>query len=278
MAETMMRFSQQRALGLLLFVVFSAAIVWTYQNFAAEIRGMSYLTGWALFGVMILLTVYNGRKKIPFLPVLSSESWLQFHIYAGLLTGTLFLVHVAFRVPTGGFQMVLTWLYVLVMVSGFAGLFISREIPRRLTARGGEVLFERIPSIRVQLREQGQKLALESVGQFKATTIADFYVRELSDFFDAAKNQVAHLMQRRAPLNQLLGKISDVNRYLNNEERATMDKISTLVQEKDGLDYHHAHQMLLKIWLFVHIPLTYSLMLFVLVHIALVFAFSGGTR
>jgi len=34
----------------------------------------------------------------------------------------------------------------------------------------------------------------------------------------------------------------------------------------------------LKTWLFVHIPLTYSLLLFSLAHIVVVFAFSGGAR
>ena len=35
-----------------------------------------------------------------------------------------------------------------------------------------------------------------------------------------------------------------------------------LVRQKDGLDYHLSLQMLLRGWLFIHIPLTYSLMIF----------------
>jgi hypothetical protein len=48
------------------------------------------------------------------------------------------------------------------------------------------------------------------------------------------------------------------------------------VRQKDGLDYHHALQLTLKLWLFVHIPLTYSLLIFSLVHLVLVYAFAGG--
>jgi hypothetical protein len=44
------------------------------------------------------------------------------------------------------------------------------------------------------------------------------------------------------------------------------------------LDYHQSLQFTLKIWLFVHLPLTYSLMIFTLLHIVLVLAFSGGAR
>jgi len=73
-----------------------------------------------------------------------------------------------------------------------------------------------------------------------------------------------------------LNKISDLNRYLNEPERATLDQIAALVRQKDGLDYHYALQFTLKFWLFTHIPLTCSLLLFILAHVVLVFAFSGG--
>jgi len=259
-----------------LFIVLAAGIVWAHRHYAGEVGHISYLTGWTLCGVILLLTLYNGRKKLPFLPLLSSENWLQFHIYAGLLTGVLFAVHVSYKIPGGWFQRMLASLYLLVMASGIFGLIISRTIPRRLTTRGGEVLFERIPSLRLQLREQSEKLALQSVAQSKSGTIADFYWRELSGFFAGAKNLPGHLLEARGPINHLLARINEVNRYLNGEERATMDEIAGLVRQKDGLDYHQAHQLLLRIWLFVHIPLTYSLLLFILVHVVLVFAFFGG--
>ena len=57
-----------------------------------------------------------------------------------------------------------------------------------------------------------------------------------------------------------------------------MNEIATLVRQKDGLDYHYSLQLILKLWLFVHIPLTYSLLLWTLAHIVLVFAYSGGAR
>lgn len=271
-----MRFSQQRALGFTVFLILAAEIVCLHLTYAGQMPHLSYLTGWALLGVILLLALYNGRKKLPFLPLLSSEEWLQFHIYAGLLTGVLFAVHVSYKIPAGWFQGVLAWLYLLVMASGFFGLFLSRTIPKRLTTRGGEVLFERIPSLRRQLQEQAGQLALQSVAESKSGTIADFYLRELKDFFNGPRNCSSHWSGDGSPVNRLLTKISDVQRYLNEQERATLEKIAVLVRQKDGLDYHYAHQLLLKTWLFVHIPLTYSLLLFTVVHIVLVFAFSGG--
>ena len=36
-------------------------------------------------------------------------------------------------------------------------------------------------------------------------------------------------------------------------------------------------RMLLKLWLFVHIPLTYALLVFIAAHVVLVHAFAGGS-
>jgi hypothetical protein len=271
-------FSRQRSAGLIFFIISSVAAIWAHAKYAGVIPGLAYLSGWVLFAVMLALTFYNARKKISFLPLFSSEVWLQFHIYAALLTAVLFAVHVSYKIPTGWFEGTLAWLYLLVMLSGFFGLFASRGIPKRLTTRGGEVLFERIPGIRRQLQERAEALALGSVELTKSPTIADFYLRELKGFFDGARNMVPHWFEIRAPLNQLLNRISDLNRYLNESERATLDEIATLVRQKDGLDYHYSLQLVLKLWLFVHIPLTYSLLLWTVAHIVLVFAYSGGAR
>ena len=152
-----MRFSQQRGFGWAVFLIMAVEIVILHRVYAGGMPRLRFLTGWALFGVILLLALYNGRKKLPFLPLLSSEEWLQIHIYAGLLTGVLFAVHINYTITSGWFQGVLAWLYLLVMASGFFGLFLSRAIPKRLTTRGGEVLFERIPAIRRQVREQAEQ-------------------------------------------------------------------------------------------------------------------------
>jgi hypothetical protein len=271
-------FSKQRWIGLSLFVLLSALTLWLHARWLGSILRLSFLTGWSLFAVILCLTFYNPRKKLPFLPLFSSEAWLQFHIYAGLLTGVLFAVHISFRVPAGWFETILAWLYVLVMLSGFFGLFVSRTLPRRLTARGGEVLFERIPAIRRELRERAEALALKSISEGKSPTIAEFYSRELRDFFEGQKNLGLHLFEVSTPLNRLLSRIRDLNRFVNEQERVMIEQLVLLVRQKDGLDYHYSLQLALKTWLFVHIPLTYSLLLFTLVHIVLVFAFSGGAH
>ena len=86
------------------------------------------------------------------------------------------------------------------------------------------------------------------------------------------------MLEVSGPSNRILNRIKELNRYLNDQEKLVLEQIAALVRQKDGLDYHYSLQLVLKTWLFVHIPLTYSLLLFTLVHIVLVFAFSGGAR
>ena len=76
---------------------------------------------------------------------------------------------------------------------------------------------------------------------------------------------------------QLAREIDGQKRYLNREGRELLEEIAWRVEAKDNLDRQHALQLLLKAWLFVHIPLTYSLILVALVHLMLVYAFDGGT-
>jgi hypothetical protein len=274
----MSRFTRQRLLGTLFFGAASALAIWGHLRWRGAWAHWDHLTGWALLGVMLVLAAYNARKKLPFLPLGTSEGWLQIHLYAGLFTGTLFLIHTDFRRPTGWFGGVLTALYAVVMVSGLVGLAMTRVFPRRLTTRGGEVLFERIPALRHALAARAEALVLASIPAGGGTVLAELYERRLRAFLAAPRHFWAHLFDSRRSVQQVLAELDETRRYLDDAGRATVDQLQRLVREKDGLDYHRALQGALKLWLFVHVPFTWSLLLFTVAHVVIVYAFSGGAR
>jgi hypothetical protein len=276
----MSRFGRQSFIGTLLLLLASGGALMAHRRWSHELPNYAYLSGWALMAVMILLALYNMRKRLPFLSLGSSEAWLQVHVYAGFFTVVLFLIHLNFRMPTGWFEGTLAWLYVFVTGSGIVGLFFSRVLPRRLATRGGEVIYEKIPALRHALRQEAEALALAGGASAVAPSpvLADFYLLHLHDFFQGPKYFWPHLLDSRRPLNALMREVDEVRRYLNEAERVTLQKLADLVRRKDGLDYHHALQATLKLWLFVHLPLTYSLMIFSVLHVIIVFAFSGGSR
>jgi len=272
----MNRFHRQFFMGTLALLAATVAALWAHRHFHHALPNYAFLTGWILFAAMLVLTFFNARKKLPFLPLGKAETWLQIHIYLGFFTVVLFLIHLNFRAPHGWFEMTLAWLFALVSASGVVGLIFSRTLPRRLATRGGEVIFEKIPALRHALKSEAENLALGA--EAKSPIIAEYYPKRLATFFSGPGNFWLHLAESRRPVSALLAELEDLRRFANETERATLDKISALVRQKDGLDYHRALQLALRLWLFVHIPLTYGLLIFTALHIVLVFGFSGGAR
>jgi hypothetical protein len=254
----------------------TVATLWFHTRFHQALPGYAFLTGWTLLGAMLVLTFYNVWKKLPFLPFGRSETWLQLHIYLGFFTVVLFLVHLDFHAPRGWFEITLAWLFALVSGSGMAGILLSRVLPRRLATRGGEVIFEKIPALRHALKCTAENLALGPEAQ--SPVVGEFYVRRLAAFFAGPKYFWLHLVESRRARAALLAELEDLQRTGNENEEAALEKLAALVRQKDSLDYHRALQLTLKLWLFVHIPLTYGLLIFTALHIVLVFGFSGGAR
>ena len=234
------------------------------------------LSGWLLLSLIAFLAAYNLRKKLPFLPLGSSSTWLQFHIYAGLFTAAIFGTHIQWRIPRGAFEIVLAVLYLLVFCSGVVGLFLSRSFARRLTTRGDEVMFERIPVHLKRLQSEAETLVLNFLVESESSAVAQFYADRLEPFFAKTRHFWQHLAQSSRPRVALLSEISAYERFLNEGEREAMRQLAGHVEKKDDLDYQFALQATLKYWLFLHIPLTYALLVFAVLHWLLVFAFSGG--
>ena len=63
---------------------------------------------------------------------------------------------------------------------------------------------------------------------------------------------------------------------MSETERGYANQLRELVIRKDDLDFHFWLQATLKGWLFVHVPLSYCLLILSLLHVVLVYAFGGG--
>src|ERR1039457_2820412 len=85
LAEIMNRFRRQFFSGLFALIAATAGALWLNGKYNA-LPNYAFLTGWALLAGMFVLTIYNVRKKLPFLPLGKSETWLQIHIYLGFFT------------------------------------------------------------------------------------------------------------------------------------------------------------------------------------------------
>jgi hypothetical protein len=243
---------------------------------SAALHRTTMASGWILLSLIVGLALYNVRKKLPFLQLGNSATWLQIHIYVGLLSAIVFGMHLKWRIPNGVFECALASLYALLFLSGLFGLIVSRMFARRLSARGGDVLFGRIQPMRRNTRARVEQMVTQCMASTESTAVPEYYVQRLKPFFDGPRHFWQHLVVSGRPRRRILTELQGQDRFLNETERNTMQQIAEYVQQKDDLDFQYAHQVTLKYWLFAHVPLTYAMLAFTTIHVVLVFAFSGA--
>jgi hypothetical protein len=106
--------------------------------------------------------------------------------------------------------------------------------------------------------------------------IMDLYSNHLRDFFLGPRNFVAHVIGSRRPLKRITDEIDNLYRYVDKQSQEKLDIIRDLVIEKDRLDFARVFLGLNKAWLFVHVPVTYSLIVLAVLHVLAVYSFSSG--
>jgi len=246
------------------------------RSSAAALRNPSFVTGWCLAALVVGLLLLNLRKSLPFLPLGSAAAWLQVHLQLGALGVILFFEHIGWRLPTGGLEGMLALVFTGTCFSGVVGLVLSRVLPPRMARRGEPVIFERLPMLRRELYGRVETLVHDSIQQTGSTTIAAFFHTRLMGFLGRPRHFWHHLVESRGPWHSLEQEFANLDRYLNAEERRIVAEIVELARQKDHLDYQRAVQLVLKGWLFVHIPLGFSMGVLLLLHVVLVYAFMGG--
>jgi len=246
-----------------------------YLIFATALHDTRFVSGWILLVLLSCLTLLNIRKKLPFLPLGSAAAWLRWHVYGGFFALILFCIHIQFRIPSGRLDWFLADLFGVVFLSGVVGLWLSKKVPQRLTTRSENVLFERIPILIRELSWDVKRLVLSSVEDANSKLIPDFHMSKLMWFFERPRYFFFHLSESNRPRQHLLDEIDGLYRYASAREKDILRELAHKVELKSDLDYQYARQWLLKGWLFVHIPLTYSMLLVAALHVIVGYDYRG---
>jgi hypothetical protein len=273
----MKRLRRRRLRNLLATLLAMVTMVWLLDWYDLELGRRSYVSGYILWSVVVVLASLNLRKRLATLPLGPVSTWLQVHIYLGLFSGILLGVHVGWRLPNGLLEQSLFVTFMMTFVSGLSGLYLTRTAPAALARVGQEVVYERIPVIRASLARQSQQAVLQSVAATGSTTLGEFYMARLYDFF-VVRRSVGYMLRPTFQLRrQLMRSMRDLERYLNAEERIACERLFGMVRQKDDLDYHDARQRLLKLWIFFHIALTCALLAVGTLHGLIAMAHRGDT-
>jgi len=133
---------------ILLALVYFGASLQTHSEFQFH-----YTIGWLLFGCLVFLVCFNWRKKLNFLPIGRAALWAQLHYYLGIFASGLLVLHIDTFWPSGWFEKLLFLSLIIALLSGFLGLLVSRIYPPILVKRGPQVIYERIPRYRRELKQ-----------------------------------------------------------------------------------------------------------------------------
>jgi hypothetical protein len=256
-------------------IVVSALTFAAWRLVRTALRPDVIYTGILLFLLILGLALFNARKKLPFLPLIKAATWLQIHIYAGWFCLFVFLLHIRFQMPSGTMEIVLAAIFCIVILSGAFGLYISRNLPARMTASGETLLYERIPGHRLRIQRSVEDLIRKAESETQSSTLGDFYVQRLRAFFSRVPSAISALASAERGLHALLAEMDALDRYLDEQEKKIAGEIRDWIETKQNLDFQYAAQRLLKLWLFVHIPVTYSLILLGAAHGIIAMLYAG---
>lgn len=273
MAKSVSFLSQRRGRLQISLVIAGLLALIYFATYNPLLLANNYDSGWILFGLFVLLATYNARKKLPYPPLFKSSTWLQFHIYAGTFSALLFLIHTSFSFPTGGFDNVLYWTVFALILTGFIGLLLSRTLPKRLTDIGQEVIYERIPQFRLQCLEEADQLVLAVTEQYSNRAIQDYYIATLRPYLSQRPSCIEQFFSTNRKSQVIVRDINNLFRYLRDEEIVIAKQLQDIVERRADLDKHYCYQHILKAWLFIHIPLTFSVLVLLALHVVLVYAF-----
>jgi len=254
----------------------AAALVVAAHVLRAALLPAALWTGTLLYALVVALALFNARKKLPFLPLTRAATWLQFHVYVGWLAVLLFFLHAGLHWPHGSLTQVLAVVFMFVAVSGAFGLALTRWLPGRLTRSGEPLTYERIPEIRKEIRGKVEALVAAADRESESSTLGDFYVNHLLDYVNWRPGILATPFGDQPQHREIVGTLSSLVRYFNPRECVLAAELREWIDAKSNLDNQLVGQRLLKLWLFLHIPASCSLILLGLVHGIIALRYSRG--
>ena len=120
--------------------------------------------GIAGYAMMLFAGLLGARKKVPVWRIGRTQTWMRGHLWLGFLSFPLILYHAGFACR-GSLAAVLMLLFFMVWVSGLIGAAIQHFVPQYMMQNVPlETIYEEIPHVRQQLREEADQLASSICG------------------------------------------------------------------------------------------------------------------
>lgn len=220
-----------------------------------------------ILGFVLMLmteTLYSIRKRSRSARWGRMSSWLNFHIFTGLVGPYLVLLHSSWKFNgLAGIVMLLT---VIIVLSGFVGRYFYTAVPRTVDgiALDEGAIQHHLQQIDAELQ---RRLAQQS------TAAQEFVNRQVRPILDSLKDQGAFLPLITNPFSEFTFRLRwwlEKNR-LDTQTRKQLSSVEHLIHQRLALNRQvrtlAASRRLLALWHAVHIPIGMALFTAAFVHI-----------
>jgi hypothetical protein len=246
------------------------------------------------YAMMLYAGLLGARKQVPTWRVGRAQTWMRGHLWLGLLSLLLILFHggFAFRGPL---TLVLMLLFFIVIGSGILGAAIQHYVPSFMTSRVPlETIYEEIPHVRAQLREEADQLASSICGPLDSaapepelaleqpvlaqtavsqTTLVEIEYDDRARFREVYLRKVRpYLADPETPGAELADPLRSgetfeaLRRLLAAPVHGVLDDIENICEEEQQLSRQIRIYRWLHAWLLVHVPLSIALLVLGAVH------------
>lgn len=235
------------------------------------------------FAFMIFAGLLGARKKVPVWRMGRAQTWMRGHLWLGLLSLPILLLHSGFRYGHG-LTAVLMTLLIIVVASGIFGAALQHYMPRVMTREVTmETIYEEIGHVRAQLLEEAEELIAKATaapekaaaaGAPDATAVAAVAVSDesapLRNFFD---KELKPFLSRPEARGSALGDAAQAHSaFLQLRTlvppalHTAIDDLENICEEERQLTLQSRLHLWLHGWLLLHVPLSFALLLLGAVH------------
>jgi hypothetical protein len=246
--------------------------------------GMGLTFGIVGYAMMLYAGLLGARKQVPTWRIGKAQTWMRGHLWLGLLSLLLILYHAGFAFR-GPLTLVLMLLFFIVIGSGILGAAIQHYIPTFMTSRVPlETIYEEIPHVRAQLREEADQLAATICGPLDVpvaepalertgTLLVEIEHDDRERFREVYLHKVRpYLEDPETPEAELADPLRSgetfeaLRRLLAPPVHSVLDDLENICVEEQQLSRQIRIYRWLHAWLLVHVPLSIALLVLGAVH------------
>ena len=236
----------------------------TYPH-GGSLMGVFY--GVAGFGIILLLMYFGVRKRSYKSSRWTLEDWLHAHVYLGILVFFIILFHSGFRFHDSVAVAALI-LLTLVFVSGIVGAVLYTYIPPLLIDVESKLSAQQISDQINQLAQVIRRLSLDKSTAFQ-DYCANFLRTEQPKSFAGWRIMAPGARARPATARTPLA--SDLELIPPAERSEFVQLLALTNQMKElhrSLIQKQRYINTMAAWLYIHVPLSFAMLLAVVTHIA----------